>query len=242
MTPRTIGALAMRPTETAQGNSYFFSLSTGRIINRAHATKLPMPDDVIDWVHTLARRQKANPGLVFLDWNQVPDVMADDYNDDNYDDDNDYEPGTDDDSSINEHDDDDDTNDDYKGDEYNSDDDSDYHPAADGDEGDNDSYAYESEDGSTDDDSSQDMDDGGTTGVNAEMTNNTNDGGTTGVDDGGTTGVDAEAEMVTNDGGTTGVDAEAEMVTNTTCASDGHLTTRTYSPMQTKMGRSRHHK
>jgi hypothetical protein len=76
MTPGTIGALAMRPTGNAQGNLYFFSLSTGHIINRAHATKLPMPDDVIDRVHTLARRQKANPGLVFLDQNQMPDVMG----------------------------------------------------------------------------------------------------------------------------------------------------------------------
>jgi hypothetical protein len=33
MAPRTIGALAMRPTGNAQGNYYFFSLSTGRIIN-----------------------------------------------------------------------------------------------------------------------------------------------------------------------------------------------------------------
>jgi hypothetical protein len=37
MAPRTIGALAMRPTGNAQGNYFFFSLSTGRIINRAHA-------------------------------------------------------------------------------------------------------------------------------------------------------------------------------------------------------------
>lgn len=35
MAPRTIGALALRPTGNAQGNFYFFSLSTGRIINRA---------------------------------------------------------------------------------------------------------------------------------------------------------------------------------------------------------------
>jgi hypothetical protein len=55
MAPRTIGALAMRPTSNAQGNYYFFSLSTGRIINRAHATPLPMPDDMIERVSALAR-------------------------------------------------------------------------------------------------------------------------------------------------------------------------------------------
>jgi hypothetical protein len=73
MAPRTIGALAMRPTGKTQGNYYFFSLSTGQIINRAHATQLPMPDDVIECMHAQARCQKASPSLVFLDRNQMPD-------------------------------------------------------------------------------------------------------------------------------------------------------------------------
>ena len=47
MVPQTIGALMMCLTGNAQGNYYFFSLSTGCIINCTHATKLPMPDDVI---------------------------------------------------------------------------------------------------------------------------------------------------------------------------------------------------
>ena len=45
-----------------------------------------MPDDVIDRVHSLARRQKANPGLVFLHRNRVADT----------DDDGSYFSGTDD--------------------------------------------------------------------------------------------------------------------------------------------------
>jgi hypothetical protein len=85
MAPRTIGTLAaMHPTGNAQGNYYFFSLSTGRIINRSHATKLPMPDDVIARVHALARRQKATPGLVFLDRNQQPNAADDDSDDDDF--------------------------------------------------------------------------------------------------------------------------------------------------------------
>jgi hypothetical protein len=54
MAPRTIGALALCPTGNAQGNFYFFSLSSGQVINQAHATALPMPDDVIDRIHTIA--------------------------------------------------------------------------------------------------------------------------------------------------------------------------------------------
>jgi len=64
MAPRTIGAIATRPTGKAQGSYYYFSLSSGRIVNRTYAAALPMPDDVIDRVHAIARRQKANPGLM----------------------------------------------------------------------------------------------------------------------------------------------------------------------------------
>lgn len=72
MAPRTIGALALRPTGNAQGSFYFFSLSTGRVITRNRATRLPMPAEVIDQVHRISRRQKANPGLLFADRMQVP--------------------------------------------------------------------------------------------------------------------------------------------------------------------------
>jgi hypothetical protein len=91
MGPQTIGALATRPTRNAQGNFYYFSLSTGRIINRTNATALPMPDDVIEQVHKLARRQKANRGLIYADRNQV--VNNDD--EDESDDDESYHPDMD---------------------------------------------------------------------------------------------------------------------------------------------------
>ena len=54
MSPRTVGALALRPTGNAQGSFYFMSLSTGRVLNRVRGTALPMPDDVIDRVHWMA--------------------------------------------------------------------------------------------------------------------------------------------------------------------------------------------
>ena len=76
---RTTVALALRPTRNAQGNFYFFSLTTGRVLNRVHATPLPMPDDVIKRVETLVRRHWANPGLVFGDREQLPINDLDDY-------------------------------------------------------------------------------------------------------------------------------------------------------------------
>mmetsp|Transcript_26580 Transcript_26580/g.37698 ORF Transcript_26580/g.37698 Transcript_26580/m.37698 type:complete len:142 (+) Transcript_26580:64-489(+) len=78
---RTIGALALWPTGNVQGNYYFFSLDSGRITNRTHATQLPMPNNAIDCVHAIARRQKANPGLVFLDRNKQP-ILDDGLQDD----------------------------------------------------------------------------------------------------------------------------------------------------------------
>ena len=54
MAPRTIGAIALRPTGNDQGSFYFYSISTGRIISRIRATAIPMPDNVIDSIHRLA--------------------------------------------------------------------------------------------------------------------------------------------------------------------------------------------
>ena len=69
MNPRMVGALALFPTGNAQGSFYFMSISTGRVVNQLHATPLPMPDDVVDQIHRLARQQRTNPGLLFGDRN-----------------------------------------------------------------------------------------------------------------------------------------------------------------------------
>ena len=65
MATRTTGAIALRPTGNAQGGYYFMSLTTGRRLNRYQWTPLPMPQDVINRVHILARRNAR--GLEFLD-------------------------------------------------------------------------------------------------------------------------------------------------------------------------------
>ena len=65
MQARTTGALALRPTGNQQGGYYFLSLTTGRVLTRARWTALNMPQEVIDRVHKLARRSKANRNLTF---------------------------------------------------------------------------------------------------------------------------------------------------------------------------------
>ena len=93
MTTRTTGAIALRPTGNAQGSYYLYSLSTGRVLNRNHWTVLPMPQDVVDRVHTLARRAAANVALTFAD--RFGEVIPDDDDADDADD-ADYIPGADD--------------------------------------------------------------------------------------------------------------------------------------------------
>ena len=61
---RTTGAIALRPTGNTQGSWRFMSLATGREITRRRWTALPMPNEVIDRVHALARRRPR--GLTFL--------------------------------------------------------------------------------------------------------------------------------------------------------------------------------
>ena len=121
--PRSIGAIAMRPTGNAQGGFWFYSLKTGRRINRRRCTPMPMPDEAIDRINTLARRDPA--GITFQDRNGV-DIPDDDEDDD------DYMPG------LEHRDDDSDSDDDYSDDDS-DDDDSDYDSDDDNDNNDNNS-------------------------------------------------------------------------------------------------------
>ena len=94
LNPRTTRAIALCPAGNAQGNFYFLSLTTGQWLNQVHATPLPMPDDVIKRIEHMARQQEANPGLMFLDWDQQPledmsNYYYDEDQDDNYEPDND---------------------------------------------------------------------------------------------------------------------------------------------------------
>ena len=137
MNPRTVGALALRPVGNGQGSFYFLSISTGRVLNRLHATALPMPDDIIEKIHRMAQQQKNNPGLIFADWNLNPDEGDDDDDDDDdetYRDDDDDNPDDDNDEPYhhndNHEDDDDDDDESYHYNDNNNDDDN-----YDGDEG-----------------------------------------------------------------------------------------------------------
>jgi hypothetical protein len=50
MHTRTTGAIATKPTGITQGGHWFYSLATGRMIDRHRWTPLPMPSDVIEKV------------------------------------------------------------------------------------------------------------------------------------------------------------------------------------------------
>ena len=67
LNPRTIGALALHLTGNVQGGYFFFSLTTGKVINRMRWTTIPMPKEVIDRVERMARQEHAGTTLLFED-------------------------------------------------------------------------------------------------------------------------------------------------------------------------------
>ena len=109
LNPRTIGALALRPTGNVQGGYFFLSLTTGKVINHMCWTRIPMPKEVIDRVERMARQEHVGTTLLFedRDHNEIIDL------DDTDNDDSAYEPNDqddDDDDDDNDEDDDDNTN------------------------------------------------------------------------------------------------------------------------------------
>jgi hypothetical protein len=66
MSAFSTGALALEAKDNHQGGHLFFSsLGTGKILNRNHWTALPMPLEVLDRVHALARHGFVSQTLTF---------------------------------------------------------------------------------------------------------------------------------------------------------------------------------
>jgi hypothetical protein len=61
---RTTGAIATKPTGNAQGGHWFYSLATGRMIDRRRWTQLPMSSYVIERIDILANVSQA--GINFM--------------------------------------------------------------------------------------------------------------------------------------------------------------------------------
>jgi hypothetical protein len=86
----TTGTIATKPTGNAQGGHWFYSLSTGRMLNRRRWTPLPMPGDVIERLNALAKASQV--GMHFTNMRNI-DYHDDDYydSDNDSDDDSDYD-------------------------------------------------------------------------------------------------------------------------------------------------------
>ena len=86
---RTVGGVALGPTGNAQGTYKFMSLLTGRLIKGRSFQNLPMPQDVINKVNSLAKHKKSD--LIF--GNRTGEVTIHDLDDnpDSDDDDDDYD-------------------------------------------------------------------------------------------------------------------------------------------------------
>ena len=112
LNPRTIGALALRPTGNVQGGYSFLSLTTGKVINHMRWTRIPMPQEVIDRVERMARQEHAGTTLLFEDrnHNEVVDLDAPDDDDSAYEHDAQDDEDDDDDNDDNDDADDDNNN------------------------------------------------------------------------------------------------------------------------------------
>ena len=180
MATRTVGAIATRPTGNIQGGYYFIRLDTGRRIMRRDWTPLPMPSEVVDQIHRLARRAKASTTLTFTNVrNEDLDVLyanipSDDESDLD-DDDNIKLAGVDDDGS--------DDNDSEASDDESSEEDSSDDEDGGNDDADDMQIAIET----------PELEHNETLNDTEEYTNEGNDGEIPGVDE--TTGVDETPEM-----------------------------------------------
>jgi hypothetical protein len=85
---RTTGEIALRPAGNEQGGYCFYSLTTGCHLNQNQWTPLPLPANVINREHSLARCANANRGLLFTDPYSNP-LGTHDMDDDRSDSDND---------------------------------------------------------------------------------------------------------------------------------------------------------
>jgi hypothetical protein len=97
MATRTTGAIATKPTGTAQGGFWFHSLTTGRMLDRTRWTPLPMPQDVINRIAVLARQNPVEMNFTNMRNEAIYDIDDDDAADSDSDDDSDYDSADDDD-------------------------------------------------------------------------------------------------------------------------------------------------
>jgi hypothetical protein len=102
MKTRTTGAIATKPTGNSQGGHWFYSLTTGRMLDHIQWNPLPMPADVIDRIHALA---KASPAGMHFTKMRNETYAQDDADDPDNESDDDSDYGSDDESSASDDDD-----------------------------------------------------------------------------------------------------------------------------------------
>ncbi len=96
MQARTTGAIATKPTGNAQGGFWFYSLTTGRMLDRRRWTPLPMPQDVIDRITVLAQTNPVGMNFTNMRNENVYDIGYDSDADSVYDPDDDDDVDADD--------------------------------------------------------------------------------------------------------------------------------------------------
>jgi hypothetical protein len=90
MHTQTTGAIATKPTGNAQGGHWFYSLATGRMLDRRRWIPLPMPSNVIERINILAKASQAG-----MNFTNMRNELYDDNEDNESDSDADSDTDTD---------------------------------------------------------------------------------------------------------------------------------------------------
>ena len=98
MQSRTTGAIATKPTGNVQGGHWFYSLTTGRMLDRQKWTPLPMPAEVIERINVLAKTGQVGMNFTNMRNEEYDDGLDDasEGDDDSDSDDSDYDDEDDD--------------------------------------------------------------------------------------------------------------------------------------------------
>jgi hypothetical protein len=92
MKTRTTGAIVTKPTGNAQGGHWFYSLTTGRMLDRTKWAPLPMPADISERINVLAKASLAGMNFTNMRNEEYDDHDDESVGDDDSDaDDSDYD-------------------------------------------------------------------------------------------------------------------------------------------------------
>ena len=86
MQPRVTSSIALQTMGNEQGAYYFMRLNTGRNINHQHFNPLPLPQEIINGLHHLVKRNPRGLDVCDCNWRPFIDIYDSDGDESTYND------------------------------------------------------------------------------------------------------------------------------------------------------------